>query len=249
MVSDQTFSRCKGLDQQNMIFLTFFWPKNFHQTWACLVKFQPNILMVTQVLVHKVFFYLLLHTRRCGKEGLCNLRRDSFEIKTSENGTKFVENTFNEPTKKNQGRDTLTTSDILHNNHAIIKEQHGSDLCPVSSFEHYLNNTRKDIIDFFQKPNKNRDGYDKMWLRKNTLAEMIKIISHKAKLLKIYTHQIRKMTATAFNKSGFTLKQIANVTKHKNLQSLQNYIGGPDQEEKESSNAFFDYGQKKKKQK
>ena len=119
----------------------------------------------------------------------------------------------------------------------------------MSSFEHYLKNIKKEIPEFFQKPNKNHTGYDKMCVGKNTLAEMMKTIGEKAKLSRIYTnHQIHKTIATAMHNSGFSLKKIANVTKHKNLQSLQHYIGGADQKEKENySNALFEYSKPQKK--
>ena len=72
-------------------------------------------------------------------------------------------------------------------------------------------------------------------------------ISKKAKLSKNYTnHTVRKTTATAMKRSGFSLQEIANVTKHKNLESLKHYLAAPTHEEKESySNALHDYGQKK----
>ena len=61
---------------------------------------------------------------------------------------------------------------------------------------------------------------------------------------KIYTnHQIRKTTATSMHKSGYSLEQIAHVTKHKNLDSLKHYIAGPTMSEKGNYNqSLFDYG-------
>ena len=72
-------------------------------------------------------------------------------------------------------------------------------------------------------------------------------ISKKAKLSKNYTnHTVCKTTATAMKRSGFSLQEITNVTKHKNLESLKHYLAAPTHEEKESySNALHDYGQKK----
>ena len=48
---------------------------------------------------------------------------------------------------------------------------------------------------------------------------------------------------------GFSLQQIANVTKHKNLDSLKHYVSGPTHDEKEEYNeGLFDYAQKQKEQ-
>ena len=89
-----------------------------------------------------------------------------------------------------------------------------------------------------------------MWLGKNTLGDMMKTTSEKAKFPKIYTnHQIRKTTVTAMHRQGFSLKEISNVTKHKNLQSLQHYIEEPSHDEKEKySNALFEYSKPRKMQ-
>ena len=195
----------------------------------------------TEVLLHKVFFDLLFHTGRRGKEGLRYLKKDSFKIKTSTAGTRYVEITFNEATKKNQGGDLK--ADNFHNNHAIIKEQPNDDLCPVNSFDHYMHELNSDVIWFFQKPSKDKKSFDKMHLGKNPLGDMMKTISKQAGLSKEYTnHQIRKTTATALARSGFSLKEIADVTKHKNLESLKYYIGGPSHDEKENySDALHQY--------
>ena len=40
---------------------------------------------------------------QCGNENLRQLTKDSFQIKTNENGKKYIEMTYNEQTKKNQG--------------------------------------------------------------------------------------------------------------------------------------------------
>ena len=48
------------------------------------------------------------------------------------------------------------------------------------------------------------------------------------------------------HRQGYSLKEIANVTKHKNLQSLEHYIGGPNHEDKEGySPALFNYSKNK----
>ena len=74
----------------------------------------------------------------------------------------------------------------------------------------------------------------------------MKTISENTKLSKIYTnHCIRKTTATGMYRQGYSLKEIANETKHKNLQSLEHYINGPNHQDKTSYlNALFDYSKK-----
>ena len=70
----------------------------------------------------------------------------------------------------------------------------------------YLDLLNPDSTAFFQYPNKKKNGFTKEVVGKNTLGTMIKDISEKAHLSKIYTnHQIRKTTATGMHQSGFTL--------------------------------------------
>ena len=121
-----------------------------------------------------------------------------------------------------------------------------SPLCPVSSFKMYLDLLHPDNSAFFQYPNKKKSGFTREVVGKNALGYMMKELSEKAKLSKNYTnHQIQKTTATGMKESGFSLQQISNVTKHKNLDSLRHYVSGPTLKEKESYNeGLFNYGQK-----
>ena len=202
----------------------------------------------TEILMQKVFFDLMYFTGRRGKEGLRSLTKKSFDLKTSPDGKEYIEINFNEATKKNQGDSTSSLADNLHNEHAIISEQEGSVRCPVNSFKHYMENLNDKCEAFFQYPNKNKDGYDNKPIGKNSLGSMMKTISEKAKLSKVYTnHCIHKTTATGMHHQGYSLKEIANVTKHKNLQSLEHYIGGPTHDDKEGySTALFDIHETKR---
>ena len=202
----------------------------------------------TEVLMHKVFFDIMFHTGRRAKEGLRQLDKNSFDLKVSGDGLRYIEINFNEVTKKNQGDGTSSGLEALHNNHAIIAEQPNSVRCPVNSFIHYMENLNEKCDAFFQYPDDTKRKYDKRPVGKNILGMLMKTISEKANLSKMYTnHCIRKTTATGLRRQGFDLKDIANVTKHKNLQSLEHYIGGPTHQEKENySDALFTYSHGKR---
>ena len=189
----------------------------------------------TYMLVQKIFFDIVYYTGRRGKEGLRDLNKKSFEIKTGSDGLDYIELTFNEKTKKNQGDQNSTGQDALHNDHHIISAQPGNILCPVKSFKTYISLLNPESDVFFQYASKDKKSYDKKPIGKNTLATMMKEISTDAKLSKIYTnHCIHKTTATAMKRQGFDLNEIQNVTKHKNLDSLKHYISGPTYKEKQS---------------
>ena len=112
----------------------------------------------TEVLLHKVFFDIMFHTGRRGKEGLRALSKKSFQVKTAADGKEFIKITFNEVTKKNQGDQNSSGLATLHNNHAIINEQKTSELCPVNTFKHYLANLNEKCDAFFQHPNEYPSG-------------------------------------------------------------------------------------------
>ena len=72
----------------------------------------------------------------------------------------------------------------------------------------------------------------------------MKEISIEANLSRTYTdHQIHKTRVTGMKRRGFTLEQIASVTKHKDLDSLKHYVDAPTLSEKQSYNeGLFNYG-------
>ena len=103
----------------------------------------------TEVLLHKVFFDIMYHMGHRAKEGLHNLTKDSFSLKTSADGQDYIKINFNKMTKKNQGDSTASATKNLHNNHAIINEQENDVHCPVNSFCHYIDNLNPKCNAFF----------------------------------------------------------------------------------------------------
>lgn len=196
-----------------------------------------------QILQHKVFFDLMYFTGRRGKQGLWDLTKDSFALKETADGSKFIEITFNEVTKTNQGDNNSAAANSLHNNHSVIMSQPNSTQCLVNSFKHYCGLLNTNLNAFFQRVNKNGTKYDKAPLGVNTLATMMKVISKRAGLSRIHTnHEICKTTCTGLKRKGVQTHDIAQHTKHKNIQSLEHYIAGPTIEEKAvNSNKLFEY--------
>ena len=74
----------------------------------------------------------------------------------------------------------------------------------------------------------------------------MKEISKNAGLSYIYTnHCIRGTTATAMHKSGYSLNEIAKVTRHKNIESLKYYLEEPTLDDMQNySNSLFNYAVK-----
>ena len=192
----------------------------------------------TKVLLHKIFFDVVYYTGRRGKEGLRSLSKTSFNIKKGSDGQDFIEINFNEKSKKNQGDESSSSKNALHNDHHIISAQPGNILCPVETFKTYVGKLNHKCDAFFQYYSKDRRDFENMPVGKNSLATLMKEISKEANLSKTYTnHCIRKTTATALHRKGFGLNDIKNVTKHKNIDSLKHYIGAPTYKEKQNYNS------------
>ena len=102
----------------------------------------------TEILLHKVFFDIMYYTGHRGKEGLRNLSKDSFCIKRSAEGKDYIEITFNEKMKKNQGDSMSVSANALHNNHHIITKIPNSPLCPVESYKRYVSLVNPNSIIF-----------------------------------------------------------------------------------------------------
>ena len=194
------------------------------EDWKKLIN--SSILNVEEAdgLQKKVFLDIMLHFGRRGREGLCDLKKDSFTIVENENGGKHVQMAFNEMEKTKQGIDKDEGS-----KEAIMCSQ--EENCPVESFEAYMSHLHPEEPSFFTKSLKKKDKdiwFGKQKMGKNKVGNMMKQISKEACLSKIYTnHCLRATTATILARSGVQDRDIAMVTGHKNVASLQHYVNAP----------------------
>ena len=181
----------------------------------------------SETLAQKVYLDIAFYTGRRGREGLIKLRIDSFAIKTKPDGRKYIVMTHTERKKKSQG-DKAVSKAIHHEPKPLIMEQPGSIRCAVTSFKMYLSHLDKSVLYLFQAiKRKINPKFVKVWfyprpLGKNTIADMLKIISERAECSEIHTnHCLRYTTANAMKKGGACIQEIAYVTDHHNYQSLE----------------------------
>ena len=126
----------------------------------------------TEVLLHKTFFDIIYYTGHRGKEGLRNLKKSSFEIKIGPDGNEYIEMTYNEKTKCNQGDATSSSGNSLYNDRNIISAQ-GGELCPVTTYKKYISLLNPQIQAFFQYPTEDKTGFTAKVVGKNTLGTMM----------------------------------------------------------------------------
>ena len=92
----------------------------------------------------------------------------------------------------------------------------------------------------FQQPNPYFKRPTDYWYKaqpvgEGTRGKFLATILENAGLSYIYTnHCIRGKTVTGMRKNGHSLQEIANVVKHKNLESLKWYLEVPDQKDKKN---------------
>ena len=164
-------------------------------------------------------------------------------ILKNDDGKEYLQLTYHERTKKCQGEEYDP-----YREENIIIAQPNSQRCPVYSFKLYLSKLSPHLNAFFQRPNKNFQREGQGWYRAsvvgiNAIGKFLQEISKRAMLSTTYTnHCIRGTTATALKKLGFSIPEIASVTKHRNFQSLEHYLEKPSLEERgRFSESLFQY--------
>ena len=193
-------------------------------------------------LQYKVFFEISLHFARRAKEGLRELKKSSFDIKTDHKGTRFATIAYNEKSKKDHGEKKEFTEKEQR-----LYEQPDDPRCPLKSLELYLEKLHPNSNDFFQQARSGSNGevwYNGRPIGHGTLAKFMPKISSEAKLSRIYTnHCIRATSITCLSASGIDATDIIGLTGHKTIQSLipyQRKVG--DEKRRKMSEVLSSYG-------
>ena len=192
-------------------------------------------------LQHKVYFDIAFFLGKRGQEDLRQLKKNSFALKINAHGREYLELTYNESTKKSQGDNNNEM-----NEQPILLSQPGKAKCPVNSYKLYMSKLSS-IDDFFQTLNpyfkSTGQWYKATAVSENTIGKFLKNICKNSGLTTVYTnHCLRGTTATAMHKNGYSLHDIAQVTCHKNLESLKNYLATPTIDDMQNySNSLFGY--------
>ena len=167
-----------------------------------------------------VWFSLCYYFGKRGREGWRDTRVDSYVVK-EENGETFVVENITQTSKNWQGGNKQADLDYSDNRMGN-KEA-------VDAFQLFLEKRNQNITALFQTPLKfsGKEWFKREPLGKNKLANMMKDISKRAQLQKVYTsHCVRASTITRLFQAGVPAKQISALTRHKNESSLNHYISG-----------------------
>ena len=191
-------------------------------------------------LCEKVWFELSLYFCRRGRENLRTMTKDHFQARVDASQREYVTQNIDELTKKTREDNQSSRVDG-----ARMYATPGDPNCPVASFKTYLSKLNDECDCLFQTPKQTRPTgpgpwYTKTPMGKNTLGNMMKSLSHRAKLSKNYTnHCIRTTSIRILDKEGFNDREICQVSGHNNQSSLASYTGRVSANQKMSmSNAF-----------
>ena len=181
----------------------------------------------------RIFMDIMVHFGRRGREGLRELRRDSFQNKVDGNGKRFAILRYHELDKTMNGIDP----NVGEHSKKMYEEPSSGDHCPIKTLEFYLSKLNPSCTAFFQRCNprwgKSGRWYDNMAMGKGSLGMMMSKISAEAKLSDRYTnHCLRATTVTALSHAGFESKDICSVIGHKSEVSLKHYCQEPSDKQK-----------------
>ena len=177
----------------------------------------------------KVMFDIRYYFCHRGGENIKDMIIGTFELKYDPHtGISYVQKTIDELTKNHREKDTELITGFMPQ----IKNADGSvaKLCPMRSYENYINSLDKDVDYLWQRPkpkipkNKCDPWFVKKKVGHNTHEKFMAKLSEKACLSQHYTnHCIRVTGITNLRKANFTSKQIMAVSGHKSVESLAIY--------------------------
>ena len=170
-------------------------------------------------LQEKVFFDLMINFARGGRENIRSLTKSSIQFDIDDAGSRYCELKLNEKTKDHE---TVEDHPRMYSN--------DSQTCPLTSLELYMSKLNQDCEILFTKPIKTKyfKAEEKtVWftsqpLGVNTIGELMKNISTRLNLSKIYTnHCIHATCKSLLASHGIEARQIMRVSGHKGESSLR----------------------------
>lgn len=162
-----------------------------------------------------------------GRETLRELRKNSFAVEKDGQNRRYIRlvKNFNSKTCKASTK----AKEFENAKNVRMYESTRPEECPVECFEAYLAKLPSETEELFLKPilrpkNENAWYCKSQTLGHNTLGNTMANLSKKCSLSKRYTnHSVRVTTVGVLREQGFSNEEIAPVTGHKNVASVQRY--------------------------
>ena len=187
-------------------------------------------------LLYATWFFITLHLGLRGKEVQGRLQRSDFDFITDATGVSCLKLSTAFSTKNHQATSAeVSTGRITHPQQLAIVKKLFDKMNPNNDY-------------IFQRARDNFKIDDKTWyvnspLGHNTLANMMRRISKAAGLSMSYSnHSVRATTCTVLKAVGFSDREVATVSGHRNLQSLSSYSRPTEEQRIAMSSALDNYG-------
>jgi hypothetical protein len=189
-------------------------------------------------LLNKVQLDIRLYFCRRGVENMTEMTKDTFSIEVDPNsGLRYVKKAKDELIKNRRAKEKEMFG-------GYMTENRDSPLCPVRSFEKYIEKLHPENGRLWQRPRESYTENDAVWytkqpLGKDSLSSFMSKLSKSCGLSKIYTnHSLRATGTSILFKRNFADSQIMVITGHKSVNSLAVYHRVSDQEKFEMSKAI-----------
>ena len=174
---------------------------------------------------------MVLYWCRRGREGQRNLKPTSFAFAVDEQGKRYVTMTHDETTKNHPGG--LQDRSSFEKTARMYETESETDGYRALSL--YISKLNPKCEALFQQPRRDWSEsvtyniwYENRPLGVNSLGNMMKEISTKAKLSKVYTnHCVRATAITLWSEAGLSDRHICHISGHRNPNSLQHYNSRP----------------------
>lgn len=181
-------------------------------------------------LQQEVFFDIIYHFGFRGREWLRDLKKEDILIKKDDKGCDFID--LRRSSLSKNVKPSLKSKEYEDRKSPLMYSTPESPQhCPVTAIQSYLAKLDEENQDLFPRPLKNINiaapgpcFAKKGVLGKNTLCDLMKIISEKAQLSRVYTnHCIRSTVVTELINKNVPIEEIQVVTGHKNRSSVERY--------------------------
>lgn len=171
-----------------------------------------------EVLFNVIYFFGLR-----GRENLRDLKRSTFACKTDENGNEYIgiEGTM---ISKNV-KASFSKKEYSESKCTRMYEVQNKLKCPVEVFKLYASLLPETTQNNTLFPKCIKNGFSSIAVTgKDSFGNFLSTISEKAGLKKRYTnHCLRVTTVTVLKEQGYSNEEVASVTGHKNVASVQKY--------------------------
>ena len=193
-------------------------------------------------LMNKVHFEIRLYFMRRGAENMHKMTKATFQIfRDPESGLTYVKKAVDEMTKNHREDNKENCGD------GCMPEMPGNPICPVASFESYLNKLNPNCDRLWQRPKSSFLPEESYWYTNSPIGEkklqqFMPSLSEKCMLSKRYTnHSIRATGATILSQKMFSPAQIMSVSGHKSVSSLTVYQRVNESEKNNMGQAINNY--------